>query len=214
MHIEELASNLTAAVAALGISTFVVADDRTISEFTELSIANGISAHVMCDDVPRLTSPDDLTDLEIVEKNGELTLINHSEWLWGDHKPVKLVIYTNQHIEDVTAVNGTKLTLSECAVSPDAMRVRGQMGTLLHVAGETEQLDLEIGMGAAFNDDDVILKAQQVNLRAAMGAYANLCHAEQIHGSLSAGAKLDHGRHTDLEVNADFGTATSSRDCL
>ncbi|KUI98744.1 GIN domain-containing protein [Vibrio sp. MEBiC08052] len=207
------------ALAGVVMSSPLYAAEQTfpVDSFNQLVLSKGINAEVVCNSTPQVVASGKqylLDKLQLGVSANELSLVNdgyRDEGIWPDKLTVK--IYTDQPLKAVEAQFGVAVVADDCALTDEKLAVKGSMGASYELKGNVNTLDLDVSMGASFNEDVNNFYAQKANVTVAMGAQANLCHVNTVNGSASMGAKVTLGKQTQNNLSVSMGGYSTRSDC-
>ncbi|SJN54616.1 hypothetical protein VR7878_00850 [Vibrio ruber DSM 16370] len=215
----KLKTTVSTAIFSVVMSSPLYAAEQTfpVDSFNQLVLLKGMSAEVVCSSTPQVVASGKqylLDKLQLGVTDNELSLVNEGyrdEGLWPDKLTVE--IYTDQPLKSVEAQFGVAVTAGDCALADNQLAVKGAMGASYELKGNVNTLDLDVSMGASFNEDVNDFYAQKANVTVAMGAQANLCHVDTVNGSASMGARVILGQQTQSHLSFSMGGYSTRSDC-
>lgn len=203
----------------VGSTSALAVEERQISilEFNELTVSEGLDVTVECGTEPSVLvrgKKSVLDDIEIDEIDGRLVA---SIWKVDlgliSSKHAELHIITNKPIRNIEAIKGSRLDVHECAIAKDIVRVSAGMGAELSLEGRVNHLELELAMGASFNNRESEFFVKTAKVEATMGVDAYLCNADYVQGEQAFGAAIHIGRETISDIENGFGSEVDYRKC-
>ncbi|SLM65078.1 FIG00613032: hypothetical protein [Dickeya aquatica] len=188
-----------------------------LPSFTTLDVSRGLSVTLVCGKGNRVeaSARQDVLEKLVIRPQGQSLVIENQssdDSILRSHS-ADVTITVDAPINTLIAQAGVKVTVPACAVSPEKFTVNGSMGTAIHVAGKTQQLDLSLAMGASFNTDETAFSAQSAVVNIAMGVDARLCQVEQLSGTLTTGARVRVGPQTRVQTSSSIASLIERSGC-
>ncbi|AOM42707.1 GIN domain-containing protein [Xenorhabdus hominickii] len=188
-----------------------------LKNFTAVNAQKGIKLMIQCAETPSIKvkgTNSAINKLYISQDGNTLNLIN--EAAKKDNvlsQAVKITLYTNQPLNNLTTKAGVKVTIPACAVDSEQLEVSGEMGSKINIEGKTKHLDLVLNMGAMFNELPQNFSADSAKIHLSMGAKAFLCNIPKITGNLTAGTQIAVNKQAVVKTTDNFASEILRTSC-
>lgn len=208
-------------VLVAGVSLFSAQQTRNVGEFNSLKVYDRIPVELVQASKAKVeVLGSNETDVEVVNKNGELKIrMTASKIMQGSD--TKVVVYY-ENLNDIQASQGAtissndkvkssmlKLTANEGSkinleVNADRLNAKGNSGGEILVSGKSKSQDIVMNSGAKFNGSQ--LQSSNATVASNAGGEVQVYASESISATTRAGGRIDvYGDPDDRNVKKVVG---------
>lgn len=208
-------------VLVAGVSLFSAQQTRNVGEFNSLKVYDRIPVELVQSSKAKVeVLGSNETDVEVVNKNGELKIrMTASKIMQGSE--TKVVVYY-ENLNDIQASQGAmissndkvkssmlKLTANEGSkinleVNADRLNAKGNSGGEILVSGKSKSQDIVMNSGAKFNGSQ--LQSSNATVASNAGGEVQVYASESISATTRAGGRIDvYGDPDDRNVKKVVG---------
>ena len=208
-------------VLVAGVSLFSAQQTRNVGEFNSLKVYDRIPVELVQSSKAKVeVLGSNETDVEVVNKNGELKIrMTASKIMQGSD--TKVVVYY-ENLNDIQASQGAtissndkvkssmlKLTANEGSkinleVNADRLNAKGNSGGEILVSGKSKSQDIVMNSGAKFNGSQ--LQSSNATVASNAGGEVQVYASESISATTRAGGRIDvYGDPDDRKVKKVVG---------
>lgn len=188
-----------------------IIDNINLNSIKSLSIQSGVETHVVCTNSNKSKmiakgSTKKLKGLSYKVNNGNLFIDGGSSNSVLDFdKAIQVTLYVGHPIEDITMKYGVTLDMAACAVDSAHLTAFLSSGSKMNVSGQTDELELHVSEGSAFNIESNNFTSNSANVYCAAGSRINLLGTDNIKGTAMFGGRVQVSSNSNHRIRTIMG---------